>query len=69
MNITPVRETAKQFFGWHETLVSAMVVLVVVHALAGLKHLLVDRDASSTGCGRRAASSSAQAPRSWGSGP
>ena len=40
----PVRETAKQFFGWHETLVWAMVVLVGLHVLAGFKHLLVDRD-------------------------
>ena len=42
--ITPVRDTAKQFFGWHEALVWTTVALVVVHALAGLKHLLVDRD-------------------------
>ena len=42
--VTPVHDTAEQFFGLHETLVWVMVVLVVLHVLAGLKHLLVDRD-------------------------
>lgn len=42
--VTPQRDTAERFFGWHSTLVWTLVVLVVLHALAGLKHLLVDRD-------------------------
>jgi cytochrome b561 len=42
---TPDRSTAHQFFEIHSILVWAMVVLVVLHTLAGLKHLLVDRDA------------------------
>lgn len=42
--LTPVRDTAEQFFEIHEALVWVMVVLVVLHVLAGLKHLLVDRD-------------------------
>jgi cytochrome b561 len=42
--VTPDRDTAEQFFGWHVVLVWTTVVLVVLHALAGLKHLLVDRD-------------------------
>lgn len=42
--VTPVHDTAEQFFGIHEVLVWVLVVLVVLHVLAGLKHLLVDRD-------------------------
>ena len=42
--VTPVHDTAEQFFEIHEALVWVMVVLVVLHVLAGLKHLLVDRD-------------------------
>jgi cytochrome b561 len=42
--VTPVHDTAEQFFELHEILVWVMVVLVVLHVLAGLKHLLVDRD-------------------------
>ena len=40
----PARATAHQFFEFHEALVWITVVLVVLHVLAGLKHLLVDRD-------------------------
>jgi cytochrome b561 len=40
----PARETAHQFFEWHEALVWITVALVALHVLAGLKHLLVDRD-------------------------
>lgn len=41
---TPDRATAQQFFQIHSALVWVLVALVVVHTLAGLKHLLVDRD-------------------------
>jgi cytochrome b561 len=41
---TPSRPTAHQFFEIHSVLVWVLVVLVVLHTLAGLKHLLVDRD-------------------------
>ena len=40
----PARATAHQFFQFHEALVWTTVALVVLHVLAGLKHLLVDRD-------------------------
>jgi cytochrome b561 len=40
----PDRATAHQFFEIHEVLVWLMVVLVVLHVLAALKHLLVDHD-------------------------
>jgi len=40
----PERDTAGFFFGLHETIVWVMVALVAVHALAGLKHALIDRD-------------------------
>lgn len=40
----PDRDMAERFFGIHELLVWVLVVLVVLHAAAGLKHLLVDRD-------------------------
>lgn len=42
--VEPARATAHQFFELHETLVWVLVVLVVLHVAAGLKHLLVDRD-------------------------
>jgi len=42
--ITPVHDTAESFFDWHEDLVWVMVILLVLHVLAGLKHLLFDRD-------------------------
>lgn len=42
--VTPVRDTAEQFFGYHEILVWTLVALLVLHVLGGLKHLLVDRD-------------------------
>lgn len=41
----PDHDTAEWFFSIHETTVWVMVVLLVLHAAAGLKHLLVDRDA------------------------
>src|SRR3569833_658332 len=41
---TPNHDTAEQFFEIHETLVWILVALVVLHAAAGLKHLLIDRD-------------------------
>ena len=40
----PARATAHLLFQIHEALVWTTVVLVVLHVLAGLKHLLVDRD-------------------------
>lgn len=43
--VAPSRETAHTFFEIHETLVWVLVVLVGLHALAALKHRLVDRDA------------------------
>ena len=42
--VTPVRDTAESFFGYHEILVWITVGLVVLHVIGGLKHLLVDRD-------------------------
>jgi cytochrome b561 len=44
LGITPDRPSAKQFFGWHETLVWVLVALVVLHVLGALKHLLLDRE-------------------------
>jgi cytochrome b561 len=41
---TPSRATAHLLFETHSWLVWLLVVLVVLHALGGLKHLLVDRD-------------------------
>jgi cytochrome b561 len=41
---TPSHDTAEQFFEFHETLVWVLVVLVALHALAGFKHLLINRD-------------------------
>jgi cytochrome b561 len=38
------RELSKLFFTIHEALVWVLVAAVVLHALAGLKHLLVDKD-------------------------
>lgn len=42
--LTPDHDTAEQFFGLHSSLAWAMVGLVVLHAAAGLKHLLLDKD-------------------------
>ncbi|MDB5898018.1 MAG: cytochrome [Ramlibacter sp.] len=42
--VTPSRPTAHLFFEIHSWLVWVLVVLVALHALAGFKHLLVDRD-------------------------
>jgi cytochrome b561 len=41
---TPSRPTAHQLFEIHSLMVWVLVALVVLHALGGLKHLLVDRD-------------------------
>lgn len=43
--VTPDRATAHQFFEIHSTLVWLLVILVVLHVLAALKHLVVNRDA------------------------
>jgi cytochrome b561 len=40
----PNRDLSKLFFTIHESLVWLFVAVIVVHALAGLKHWLVDRD-------------------------
>lgn len=42
---TPDHDTAELFFSIHSVTVWVLVALVAVHAAAGLKHLLVDRDA------------------------
>jgi cytochrome b561 len=41
---TPDHDTAEALFGVHEAIVWCMLALVALHALAGLKHALVDRD-------------------------
>lgn len=40
----PDHDTAEQFFELHENLVWVLVVLVALHAAAGLKHLFINRD-------------------------
>jgi cytochrome b561 len=40
----PSRELSKLFFTIHSTLVWVLVAAVVLHALGGLKHLLVNKD-------------------------
>jgi cytochrome b561 len=40
----PSRELSKLFFTIHAALVWVFVAVIVLHALAGLKHLLVDKD-------------------------
>jgi cytochrome b561 len=40
----PDRDTAELFFAVHETVAWVLIALVAVHALGGLKHLLLDRD-------------------------
>lgn len=40
----PDRDTAALFFDIHEATAWVLVALVIVHALGGLKHALVDRD-------------------------
>lgn len=40
----PNHDTAELFFGLHSALAWVLVVLVALHAVGGLKHLLVDRD-------------------------
>jgi len=35
---------AKQLLGIHGTLAIVLIVLALVHILAGLKHLLIDKD-------------------------
>ncbi|WP_317203553.1 cytochrome b [Janthinobacterium sp.] len=40
----PDHDTAELFFGLHSALAWVLVVLVAVHAVGGLKHLLVDKD-------------------------
>jgi cytochrome b561 len=37
-------DTAELFFGLHSALAWVLVILVAVHAVGGLKHLLVDKD-------------------------
>jgi len=43
--LAPDRATAHQFFEIHSTLVWLLVILVILHVLAALKHLVVNRDA------------------------
>jgi cytochrome b561 len=40
----PNRDLSKLFFTIHESLVWVFVAVIVLHALAGVKHLLVDKD-------------------------
>lgn len=40
----PDHDTAELFFAIHQTLVWILVALVALHALAGLKHLVLNRD-------------------------
>lgn len=40
----PNHDTAEQFFDLHGTLAWVLVALIVVHAVGGLKHLLVNKD-------------------------
>jgi cytochrome b561 len=40
----PDRDTSELFYAMHQATVWILVALVTVHALGGLKHLLVDRD-------------------------
>ncbi len=40
----PDRNLSKLFFTIHEALVVVFVTVIVLHALAGLKHLLIDKD-------------------------
>jgi cytochrome b561 len=40
----PSRELSKLFFTIHSTLVWVIVAAVVLHALGGFKHLLVNKD-------------------------
>ncbi len=40
----PSRDLSKLFFTIHEALVWVFVAVIVLHALAGLKHLVVDKD-------------------------
>ncbi|MFL6659073.1 MAG: cytochrome b [Massilia sp.] len=42
--VTPDHDTAEQFFGLHSTVAWVMVALIALHAVGGLKHLLVDKD-------------------------
>ncbi|MYM98537.1 cytochrome b [Duganella vulcania] len=41
---TPDHDVAEQFFDVHSGLAVIMTALIVLHVLAGLKHLLVDKD-------------------------
>lgn len=41
---TPNRAVAEQFFTLHSITVWVLVILISLHALAGLKHLLIDKD-------------------------
>ncbi|MFL6675676.1 MAG: cytochrome b [Massilia sp.] len=40
----PDHDTAEMFFGLHEAVAWTLVALVAVHALGGLKHLVINRD-------------------------
>lgn len=40
----PTRELSKLFFTIHESLVWVFVAVIVLHALAGIKHLIIDKD-------------------------
>lgn len=42
--ISPDRDLAERFFSIHSTLAWILVALVALHVLAGLKHLLIDKD-------------------------
>ncbi|MDB5764291.1 MAG: putative cytochrome [Herminiimonas sp.] len=42
--LVPARDMAKQFFSIHSAIVWVLVALVVLHAAAGLKHLLIDKN-------------------------
>lgn len=41
---TPNRDIAEQFFTLHSITAWALVILISLHALAGFKHLLIDKD-------------------------
>ncbi|HVZ43401.1 MAG TPA: cytochrome b [Ramlibacter sp.] len=42
--VSPDHDTAQRFFHLHEILVWTLVILAALHSLAGLWHLVVDRD-------------------------
>ena len=44
VGVTPARDMSKLFFNIHSFTIWILTALVVLHALGGLKHLLVDKD-------------------------